>query len=350
MSNELAPEIAPPMTVSTVLVRGMLAAIEAKGIPFESWLFEVGLSPQLLSSDEARITLDQYGRLLQTLMQRLDDEMLGFLSRPLKGGSFALLVRSAIRAATLEGAIRHLAHTFRLLNDDLTLRLIVEDTLAGVVLDFSNSAPAAYPFLHETLLRVYWCLFAWLAGGRLPLVRFDFAYPRPSYAAAYASIFPAPWLFEAECSGMWFAKSYLRMPVVRDEQAARGFVAGAPANIIVPTRDSGLAGAVRMHLRLTQPQWPDLEQTARALNVSASTLQRHLAAAHTSFQAVRDEVRRDLAIYRLTTSAVSLAKLAGELGFADGASFQRAFKRWTGYAPGLYRGLGRPTHSGSERD
>ena len=71
--------------------------------------------------------------------------------------------------------------------------------------------------------------------------------------------------------------------------------------------------------------------------MAASTLQRRLAADGTSFQALKDELRRDLAIVRLNTSTVPLATLADELGFADSAAFQRAFKGWTGSAPGAYR-------------
>jgi AraC-like DNA-binding protein len=40
---------------------------------------------------------------------------------------------------------------------------------------------------------------------------------------------------------------------------------------------------------------------------------------------------------RLITSDAPLAVLAGELGFSDSATFQRAFKDWTGSPPGLYR-------------
>ena len=71
--------------------------------------------------------------------------------------------------------------------------------------------------------------------------------------------------------------------------------------------------------------------------MSNSTLQKHLANEGTSFQSLKDTLRRDIAVVRLNTSSVSLAALADELGFADSAAFQRAFKSWTGSAPGNYR-------------
>jgi len=76
---------------------------------------------------------------------------------------------------------------------------------------------------------------------------------------------------------------------------------------------------------------------ARSLHMSVSTLQRHLATEGTSFQSLKDQLRRDVAIVRLNTSTVPLAALAEELGFSDSAAFQRAFKTWTGGAPGSYR-------------
>jgi len=66
-------------------------------------------------------------------------------------------------------------------------------------------------------------------------------------------------------------------------------------------------------------------------------LQKRLAADGTSYQALKDVLRRYLAIVRLHTSSVPLVALADELGFADSAAFQRAFKHWTGSAPGAYR-------------
>lgn len=84
---------------------------------------------------------------------------------------------------------------------------------------------------------------------------------------------------------------------------------------------------MRKLLQQAQPAWPVLVAAAETLQMAASTLQRHLATDGTSFQALRDELRRDRAITRLDTSTLPLAALADELGFADGAAFQRALKK-----------------------
>lgn len=329
--------LTPPITISVALVHGMLSGVQARGLPYEAILADAGIAPELLQQAGARVTAAQYVALFRLLIDRRDDEMLGFLSRPLKRGSFALIARSALTAPDLETAIRRVARTFRLVQDDVVLEPMRDGDLAGLALRFTEPAKAPV-FLHELLLRVYWRLLAWLAGGQLPVARFDFAYQYPLHAASYGAIFPTELNFGQRQSAFWFDAIRLQQPVRRDETALRAFLADAQANIIAPRRGDDVIGArVRSQLQATQPEWPDLAAIADALHMSTATLQRRLAAEGTSFQALKDELRRDIAIVRLNTSTVPLAGLAQELGFTDSAAFQRAFKSWTGSAPGTYR-------------
>ena len=127
-------------------------------------------------------------------------------------------------------------------------------------------------------------------------------------------------------------------PVRRDEAALYAFMADAQENLILPRREDDVVSArVRSHLQHTLPGWPDLAAAADALHMAASTLQRKLTTEGTSFQMLKDALRLDMAIVRLHTSTVTFAVLADELGFANSAAFQRAFKCWTGSAPGTYR-------------
>ena len=330
--------LSPPVTVPVAFVHGMLSGARDRGWPCQGLPGQAGIAPELLRQPGARVTGDQYAALFRLLVDRFDDEGLGFFSRRLKRGSLALIARSALDAGTLEAAMRRVARTFNLLQDDVVSQPETDGASAGFTLSRADPGAAHPIFLHELLLRVHWRLLAWLVGGRLAMERVDFAFERPSHADDYGKVFPAQLAFAQPRSAFWFDAAQLTAPVRCDEAALRTFLADAHTHVILPRRsDTGISTRVRGHLQQTQPAWPDLEGVAALLHMSASTLQRRLARESTSFQALKDELRRDTAIVRLNTSAVSLDTLAGDLGFADSTAFQRAFKGWTGSPPGSYR-------------
>lgn len=79
------------------------------------------------------------------------------------------------------------------------------------------------------------------------------------------------------------------------------------------------------------------ERIAAVMHMSGRTLQRRLKDHRTSFEDVVDEVRKAQAMSLLHDEKLSLGEVAFLLGYADQATFSRAFKRWTGNAPGEYR-------------
>ena len=171
------------------------------------------------------MTADQYVALFQSLTDRLDDDLLGFLSRPLRRGSFALVVRSAAGEDNSR-AWRCVAPRAPsdLLQTDVELELVQAGSLAGVTLRFSDPSIARQVPLHELLLRVFWRLFAWLAGGKLPAVRFDFGFASPSYASSYGKIFTAPLQFEQQQFGVLVRRSPADAPgAPRQGRGARPF-------------------------------------------------------------------------------------------------------------------------------
>lgn len=82
---------------------------------------------------------------------------------------------------------------------------------------------------------------------------------------------------------------------------------------------------------------PAKKEVAGDLGLSGRSLDRELARRGTSFRAVVDSVRRELAERRLVERATTLAQVARELGYTDAANFTRAFRRWTGQSPLGYR-------------
>ena len=75
----------------------------------------------------------------------------------------------------------------------------------------------------------------------------------------------------------------------------------------------------------------------RALARSARSLQRQLAAAGLSYQQVLDNTRREAAHVYLSNPTLSTGEVAYLLGYSEPAAFHRAFKRWHGTTPRMFR-------------
>jgi AraC-like DNA-binding protein len=76
------------------------------------------------------------------------------------------------------------------------------------------------------------------------------------------------------------------------------------------------------------------------LRLHPRTLQRHLAAENTNFEAIHDEVRRDAAHRLITRTELPFSQIAAELGMTEQASLTRAVRRWYGLAPRTLRRTG----------
>ncbi|WP_328352240.1 AraC family transcriptional regulator [Mycobacterium sp. NBC_00419] len=80
-----------------------------------------------------------------------------------------------------------------------------------------------------------------------------------------------------------------------------------------------------------------LDLVAEQLNMHPKALQRRLAADDTTFAAIVDTVRRELAERYLRDSRMTLAHLARELGYAEQSVLTRSCHRWFGGGPAAYR-------------
>jgi hypothetical protein len=73
-----------------------------------------------------------------------------------------------------------------------------------------------------------------------------------------------------------------------------------------------------------------------SLGMSGKTLARRLATEGRQFRDVVDGIRRVMA-QRLLGQELDLAEVAGQIGFADPGAFGKAFRRWFGEPPSVFR-------------
>ena len=83
--------------------------------------------------------------------------------------------------------------------------------------------------------------------------------------------------------------------------------------------------------------YPHVHLTADVLGMSVRTLQRHLAEAGVTHEALVGRARLATAAALLEETDAKVLDIALDLGYSDHAHFTRAFRRWTGCSPQVYR-------------
>jgi len=327
-------------TVSMYFVRAALSRLAPAAC--QRALAAAGIPPQLLAAPQARVPASAFSALWLAVARELDDEFFGLDRRPMRVGSFALICQAVLGCENLQQAIRRMLRGFALFLQDIGGTLEREGSEAVLRLDTRIDDPAARRFAEETLLTLVHGLMCWLVGRRVPLTRVEFGFARPPHVAEYLLMYSRHLGFDAPCTRIRFSARALDAPIVQTPASLRRFLREAPQSVFLKYRDTnGWTAQVRRRLRASRAtaaeDWPGLEQVCEAMGTSPTTLRRRLEAEDTSFQAIKDQLRNDLAIDYLCNSALSVDEIAARLGYQDASAFHRAFRRWNGLRPGEYR-------------
>lgn len=335
----LSARSSEPGTIAICFVAAALQSVRARNLDADDLLRKVGISPNLLQLPQARVSAKQYGELWRLIATTLDDEFFGQDSRRMKSGSFAMLCHSVLNCRSLAQALDRSLRFYGLLLDDLSGRLVRERGEARIELHARAEGAARRVFAHESLLMLLYGVACWLVGRRIPILRAQFSYAEPAHSAEYRLMYCTALSFDAPCTAMTFDAAYLDLPIVQNERTIKEFLRTAPENIILKYKNgSSVSARIRRRLRQVLPgEIPEFETLANELNMTAATMRRRLHDEGSSFQSIKDQLRRDLAVRYLGHSDRSVMDIALELGFSERSSFHRAFRKWTGASPGEFR-------------
>jgi AraC-like DNA-binding protein len=320
-----------PMAFVRAIVRGY----ERYGADPSEALRAAQITPRELARPDARVTAAQFEVLSEHAMQELDDEALGWFSRRLPWGSYGMLCRASLTSPDLGVAIKRWCRHHHLLTDDIGLSLDVAGGVATLRVVERRALDEAFrEFCLVTSLRFMHGYMCWAIDSRISLRQAGFPFSAPAHRDAYASMFTPEVQFDAACASIAFDERYLALPLQRDERALRTMLKRAlPLTILQYRRDRLLGQRVRELLRSRAGEVTTAEALAALLNVSSRTLHRQLHEEGMSLQALKNEVRHEMAVEQLRRTARPIKQVALAVGFRNEKSFARAFLQWTGQAP-----------------
>lgn len=319
----------------------LLPGLEAYGVNADEVFEELGIDATNLQQEDYRLPLFDAFRFTVAVVEKADNEAIGLeLGSLVRPRSFQVLGYSAMSSRNLLEAIDRLLRYEMLVWDIGLTELIIENKSAILRMN-----PFGISLIPDHVIEL--AISGWVNFGRdilqdeVELEEVCFRHAQLARDEEYQKVFDCPVRFECTYNEIRFPASYLHLPLREADPVLKGMMDQQGESLLVDyDHKTNIANEVRAAVfSVLQHGEPTLEVVADWMKMSPRLLRRRLSVSGCRFQKIVDEVRQVLALRYLHETELNLIEIAFMLGFSDQSAFTRAFRRWTGIAPGKYRGI-----------
>jgi len=332
-------EPAPSGTATWVQRVGVLCRLPSVlgdlGVEPAAVLAAAGLPPDALNLPDRRIPFESAPRVLREASRQSACSHIGVLvGRLFSVSQLGNLGELMANSATVSDALRSYAVHQRLYSQGFAPFLFDsrDRTQFGAVAYHPNTVELAPAY--DTLLAAAVTLIRELLRSDWAPTEVHFPHAQRPNAKLYQEHFRCKLRFDAEQAMLVFPSAVLKRGVVdADPARLRALQAHVSEHM-----DTELLPLLYRSLRLLMLRGSTAAAAlAQSLAMHERTLSRRLRAQGTSFRAVLDDVRYEVARQLLAETNLKVTRIAAVLGYADGATFCKAFQRWSGTAPREWR-------------
>lgn len=336
-------QMAAAFHVSASIGALVVDAAVARGASPAELEAKTGFRLALAVDPDARIPLAMETALWDCAAAAAGDEAFGaHAAERLRPGVLDVLDYVVRAAPTLLASLERLARYNRLLHDAATFSVI--DASPNVVrVEHALPSAGATQSRHaaEFTLVSLVVVGAQILGEPVRPTAVEFRHGAPAGTVARAElerIFGITPRYSRPVNALELPRALLERRVPNDDPAlsrvvirhAEALLAARPAPA---DRVSDRVRRLLAALLAESERESTLGAVAAKLRMSERSLQRRLAEESVRFEALVDEVRREMAARYLADRKVAIAEIAYLLGYSEPSAFHRAFKRWTGSTP-----------------
>jgi len=325
-------------TIKGSFVEELLAGYESQGRNGNALLESVGI--KIANNNAIRLSVAQYTKLMAGIEQQLEDEMLGFLHKPVPLGSIGMLCELMVSLPNINAAVEAYNNFYALFNGGNSLfDLSMQGKIYRLTLNFTSVLQKKSPYFAQSMLLTIYKLLCWLANAKIEIQTIAFAMPVGSDTNELGYVFDcAEVLADAGSDFLEMSSDVLALPITQSKESAKDYAANSMLYALLWSNADDLESKIRAIIgEDISKGFPDFNAVAKKLDISTQTLSRRLHDRGATYQLIKDNTRRDAAIALLTNSKLTIKEIAYQVGFKETSSFSKAFKQWVGVSPSDYR-------------
>lgn len=314
--------------------REIEAATAVIGVQPQAVLRGAGLSVHFLDDPQAAVEPAQYFAIWEAVGTLAEEADLGVaLGRKMPHMPFGSSLIAFSCADTIRTGLERLALFKPLI---APIRIAHEETAAGYRVRFLPLEPALRfsPLLANFEISFFVELCRLLTGRDIAPRRVVALDPAPSLEDYLGCAIKA-----GDTPEIIFRHTDIHLPLISENADIwQGLEPILTRRLLGIDRSARTSERVRVELVDLLPSGrSSIEDVCKRLNKGRRNLQRLLRDEGTSYRAVLDDLRQELALSYLRDDAMRVEEISYLLAFSDPSSFYRAFRDWTGMTPAAAR-------------
>lgn len=317
----------------------LMRAAQLPGISVASVLARAGLPGDLASSRDLSVDAMSWFAVLDALVQEAGDaDQAMDLGRDLATGPLHPALIAFAASSDIRKGLQRLALFKPLV---APMRLVISETDDSLVITLTAETADQHLSAAVAMMEVAYLLSLLSTFAARAVRPITVTLPRGTPVTDRFRAFAGCAIIYAETIGLAIRAADAALPIISADTAIyRSVEAELLGRLRALVDAGGTADRLRRELRQALPSGQvSVETIAGRLHISPRTLQRRLKEEDTSFQAILDETRAELAMIYLRDRKLSAEETSHLLAFRDPNSFYRAFRDWTGMTPAEARAL-----------
>jgi AraC-like DNA-binding protein len=320
-------------------IKAIGRALDAAGCDGAALLAQAGFDLHDLDGPNARCPLINNTRLWELAVAATGDPAFGLkVASHIKHTTFHALSYGLAASSTLHEAFERLRRYCHVASDAVSYEF--SRCSGGYELIIHPSADVAFESM-DMLVAAHLRMCRSLIGRDFSPLSIELRRPAPARIEDFERLLRAPLAFGAARNRLAFDRDSIERALEGgNPELARYSDVIALQYLSRIGRDDIQSRVREALLRRLEGSEPSQEEIAEHLYMSARTLQRKLGDSGTTYKELLDDTRRALALAYLSAPQHSVNEITYLLGFSSGSCFTRAFRRWTGHSPSVWRAGG----------
>jgi AraC-like DNA-binding protein len=309
---------------------------EDLGVPTAAWLEHLGINPDKFVKPQITMPWLTFRQLVLDAGRFSNDKTLGLMvGERLLINTHGIVGYAALSSGSVRQLVDLLQHYLVLRTDLLTVGTSERD--GEFRLDFFENRPledVRRSIIEATVLAIRNVLdFTTMGTSEIREVTFPF----DGDERLAESVFRCPVAYNRDLAGFTLPLAAIDTPLkMANKISFQEALKVCQQELDQLSTEQTWSARVRRLMLQSRHGFPSLEMTARRFHITPRTLHRRLVDEGTSYRAVLEGVRHQLAIQYLESGQMSIQEISFALGYSDIANFRKAFKRWEMLAPSEY--------------